>query len=62
MPTTVIGAREVCAEGSRPGAILDQAARAVDAVAGTVSRWLWIRAYEAAEARYWPAGEKINNG
>lgn len=47
--------REVGAGTARPifGAILDAAARAVNAL----SCWLWARAYAAAERRYWPKGD-----
>lgn len=47
--------REVSADQTRPyiGPI-DQITQVVGQVAGSISRWCWVRQYERAEAIYWP--------
>lgn len=47
--------RVVSAAQTRPYTVpIDQITQVVGQVAGSISRWCWVREYERAEAIYWP--------
>jgi hypothetical protein len=62
MPTNSLDMRDGCADQSRPvsAPLLECAARAIDATADAVTRWLWVKSYERAEATYWKRRDNNN--